>query len=1610
MKLMRKMMMTCAMALFTVLVAFAGAIINPFYDTGLTIDGYPLTGLENSGDGYKFVAKTGTLTLSKNRTYSIGGSSASSVVPVQIVVNSSCTIRFEANTGLYNTLGNDKRSLIKITKASAKVKIIPVHDCCFDSFYTDSLGITRSGDLLEVTAANVEVTFYQDGDWGGVYNSSLRPPNLNLRNDTTLVVNGGLELRLYSIDRCKKLELVAGRLQADFIHASEFVCRGGGAYADYVCDIGQLQMSGGSLTAKNLTCDGEIRGGTIDVSGTFTPQGLEMYAGTLSAETWDILAGDDEKFSLHGGVATLGKIIAHETKTDARISIRGGEFRATNMSDGTNCSLYIGGGKFTCSQELGLRELRLQGGLVKTKSLWITRSLFVNGGTLYTDKVAWGGGPFGDTRVDCQICDGSSVKWKSASGAVVDSSRGEVVTVTGLPAGQKVVVTRPDGGALLDNIYADDSGKIYLRIVSREEPYEFMVNGYSYTATVHGSDTTAVKGARKSYTVTYMAMMGGQLWDDTAGAWANEVSYSVFAGTEVVAKSAADLQMTRPGHQFDRWDVYWRGPSPHTAAAGESLGPISCDIRMKANWSPAPEAAQQASSGWVDVTFVYKDATGRHEQTVRQTVGGNYVLPSVNPSWPNYRFVGWFTGETGGRQIQSGTLVDGSVKTVYAQYFYCYNKYFANNDHFENAIDVGDASGMIADLPVVYSTLEAAGEPFLRSSVIDITSGTLWYRWTAPMTGIVTFTVDRHGTATDLGVGVYTGETLAGLSTVAEKMFTSSGVSISFNCEAGRQYYVCVGCYGSYVIADLLWSVISQEEASLTKWTMNRYVCAELEDLVDSVPALGGVKAVKAEGLPKGLKLVQDKAKTAWYLEGVATEPLDYKKAFATVRFQFKDKNLADDVQKLAFSVTADKHAEHKAPLGDFSMSAATMFGRTLDATCTVSGMPSGLKYDKTSQTFSGKLSKLGASTLVAKRSVQSAVPGLTTKHTENYFAELLAEPDGGYAADDMFTVYKGQAMKDFDITARYGWTANTKCKATGMPSGMKFTAGVFSGKVTAKVGYYPVSVTSADKQALASYLVRVADPDAPSVNVYFGAKEVALMAKIGSGDKKATQNGQYTFMRGETVDVSITASSGATVKGAGLPAGLKIVQNKNNLLKPWSIVGTPTKVGTFYSTVTATQNGVSTVASYIVEVVENKFAGEYRGVILSRPAADAAERAGTVVVSIAAGGAVKLTVSEDGKSTLTYSTKSFGYASSADYAYFDFELKPSAADKKLGYGVRKGRLTVTIPDQASEYLASYRPLQGTVKLEDDSDCGEIECYFVSSALRQQKDRECRFFTWTDGVSERPIATISCELVKGVKDGAMAYCANVSGKLYDGTAIKLAKHPYVRERYQWKDKTYGYVLSADNAALAPFAVKAKDGRVFVFHGFKYAVVDFMAQSYDYMGYVSFTDDDGNVRTFDASGLDYPNPDWDGVRPSVNEFFSFCYKDLSYYGGDWKPERFGMIFDFGSDGFEMFDLAAGESQDGAKIFDWEDGALLLTLPDKQKIAENGLHSFKFTSKDKTRTYQVDLVLVRQAVLSGGKTEYLPSSGLRGMVRKTYKEGKETKTLHGVVDFTTLDPVE
>ncbi|MBO7206652.1 MAG: hypothetical protein J6W10_03455 [Kiritimatiellae bacterium] len=128
-----------------------------------------------------------------------------------------------------------------------------------------------------------------------------------------------------------------------------------------------------------------------------------------------------------------------------------------------------------------------------------------------------------------------------------------------------------------------------------------------------------------------------------------------------------------------------------------------------------------------------------------------------------------------------------------------------SNDNFVNATRITGKSGAVSG-STVNATCES-GEPL--PSYKPAATNTIWWVWTAPVSGKVSFSTEE--TEFDTVMGVYTGSSVTGLTAISEDDDSGEGLKslCNFAVVSGVKYYIAVSGYGgSQGTVRLNWNVL----------------------------------------------------------------------------------------------------------------------------------------------------------------------------------------------------------------------------------------------------------------------------------------------------------------------------------------------------------------------------------------------------------------------------------------------------------------------------------------------------------------------------------------------------------------------------------------------------------------------------------------------------------------------------------------------------------------------------------------------------------------------------------------------------------------------------------
>jgi len=275
-------------------------------------------------------------------------------------------------------------------------------------------------------------------------------------------------------------------------------------------------------------------------------------------------------------------------------------------------------------------------------------------------------------------------------------------------------------------------------------------------------------------------------------------------------------------------------------------------------------------------------------------------------------------------------------------------------------------------------------------------------------------------------------------------------------------------------------------------------------------------------------------------------------------------------------------------------------------------------------------------------------------------------EDDPGWLVLDVAAEYETMADGSFELyladLVESG--ATPKFTVKGLPSGLKYnaTAMAISGKAT-KPGAYTVTVSATNAKRKTP------------VTAAFVLTVPNLTCEALPNLDPAT--GAYGIVRcGVAFDAGLidcTPTEGWTVKAAGLPSGLKLVQDR--MTGAYAITGVPTKAGTNTVTFTASKKGeksqvatITLVTAALPTWAQGTFAGfvqAYGG----EP--DYEDRYGSATMTVAANGKISGKISLDG-TNWTFSAASFAASDGGDNFEISMEAKAGKATMPIWLMVKR--------------------------------------------------------------------------------------------------------------------------------------------------------------------------------------------------------------------------------------------------------------------------------------------------------------------------------------------------
>lgn len=196
----------------------------------------------------------------------------------------------------------------------------------------------------------------------------------------------------------------------------------------------------------------------------------------------------------------------------------------------------------------------------------------------------------------------------------------------------------------------------------------------------------------------------------------------------------------------------------------------------------------------------------------------------------------WGMGENGGGALGDGSTVNRSTPVQI--------RLPASNDKFAHAAVLAGASGQIPG--TLFGATREPADP--RLSGINLNSS-VWYRWTAPHTGSVTFRLSDDVARSSSFIGAFTGSTLETLTRIAGSTLTGSA---TFHATAGTTYTIMVDQWsGGAFSFTLSWSQTASPIAYLSNLSVLARAGTQSETLTAGITIGSGAtpKGVLVRGI-----------------------------------------------------------------------------------------------------------------------------------------------------------------------------------------------------------------------------------------------------------------------------------------------------------------------------------------------------------------------------------------------------------------------------------------------------------------------------------------------------------------------------------------------------------------------------------------------------------------------------------------------------------------------------------------------------------------------------------------------------------------------------------------
>ena len=401
-----------------------------------------------------------------------------------------------------------------------------------------------------------------------------------------------------------------------------------------------------------------------------------------------------------------------------------------------------------------------------------------------------------------------------------------------------------------------------------------------------------------------------------------------------------------------------------------------------------------------------------------------------------------------------------------------------------------------------------------------------------------------------------------------------------------------------------------------------------------------------------------------------------------------------------------------------------------------------------------------------------------------------VAVEDVATEADGTIGTTGTDGTRAFDLGACVGSLSEPKITVKGLPTGLKFDAktGTVSGKAT-KPGVYTVTVSATNatvkKPVTATFEIVV--PNISSEKLPGLEPDTEAYGKIVCG---------VAFDPGI---VDCAPEDGWTLKAAGLPAGLKLVQDKAT--GAYSITGVPTKAGMFTVTFTASKKGEANQVATItlnVEAAPEWAVGTFSGWVAGTR--DACPYQGAATMTVAANGKISGKIALDG-TNWTFKADSYSevrrdgviapYQNGVVETNFVINAVATA-------GKAKREMELRVVDGGGGGGATALPGMINAKADGESDDGE---WSLALWRNVWKDKATAAAAKTEIAKLEGVYTLSLDSGADYGSGYLSLTVGkdgnvkATGKLADGTSASATSPLMYDEEEGW----FAYLYAAPSA-------------------------------------------------------------------------------------------------------------------------------------------------------------------------------------------------------------------